>query len=65
MNGMVERQMRTAIFEIGCFWYSAWVDAGQPVLKNLKKTEPMPDEKQEDVNIEKKYQKGRIIGREI
>ena len=30
MDNMVERQMRSAILSIGSFWYSAWVDAGQP-----------------------------------
>jgi hypothetical protein len=32
MNGMVERQMRMAIRAVGSFWYTAWVDAGQPDL---------------------------------
>ncbi|ACU05427.1 zinc dependent phospholipase C family protein [Pedobacter heparinus] len=32
MNHMVERQMRAAIHSIGSYWYSAWVDAGQPLL---------------------------------
>jgi hypothetical protein len=30
MDNMVERQMRSAILSIGSFWYSAWIDAGQP-----------------------------------
>lgn len=32
MNHMVERQMRLAILSIGSYWYSAWVDAGQPEI---------------------------------
>lgn len=32
MKGMVERQMRSSILSVGSFWYSAWVDAGQPDL---------------------------------
>jgi len=32
MNTMVERQMRSSILEIGNFWYTAWIDAGQPEL---------------------------------
>jgi hypothetical protein len=32
MNHMVERQMRSAIYKTGSFWYSAWIDAGQPLL---------------------------------
>lgn len=35
LSGMVERQMRSAIFMIGSIWYTAWVDAGQPDLKSL------------------------------
>lgn len=34
LNHMVERQMRSAIYSIGAFWYSAWIDAGQPALEN-------------------------------
>lgn len=65
MNNMVEKQMRSAILEIGNFWFSAWVDAGQPALKNLIKIELEPDAKKKDVETEQKYQKGTIIGREI
>lgn len=35
MNAMVERQMRSSILEIGNFWYTAWVDAGQPSLEGF------------------------------
>jgi hypothetical protein len=35
LDGMVERQMRAAIKTIGNFWFTAWVDAGQPDLKAL------------------------------
>ncbi len=32
LSGMVERRMRQAIFAVASFWYTAWVDAGQPNL---------------------------------
>jgi hypothetical protein len=35
LKGMVERRMRSAVFTVGSFWYTAWVDAGQPDLKKL------------------------------
>ncbi len=35
LNGMVERRMRSAIHALGSYWYTAWVDAGQPDLNNL------------------------------
>lgn len=36
LNGMVERRMRKAIISVGSIWYTAWVDAGQPDLDNLR-----------------------------
>jgi hypothetical protein len=35
LKGMVERRMRTAITSIASMWYTAWINAGQPDLKNL------------------------------
>ena len=35
MNDMVERRMRQSVYAVACFWYTAWVNAGQPDLKNL------------------------------
>ena len=32
---MVERRMRDAVFAVGSFWYTAWVNAGQPDLNHL------------------------------
>lgn len=40
LNGMVERRLQRAILAVGSFWYSAWIDAGQPDLSRLpSKTE--------------------------
>lgn len=36
MGGMVERRMNEAIIVLGSFWYTAWVDAGQPDLSVLE-----------------------------
>jgi hypothetical protein len=44
MRGMVERRMRQAIQTIGSFWYSAWVDAGQPDLRSLEHHKPTEEE---------------------
>src|SRR5215203_6187093 len=35
LNGMIERRMRQSIYAIASFWYTAWVNAGQPDLKKL------------------------------
>ncbi len=36
LDGQVERQMRASIKLIADFWYTAWVNAGQPDLSSLK-----------------------------
>ncbi len=64
MRGMVERQMRSSIHYIGSFWYSAWVDAGQPDLTKVKRKETPTEELQQAEKEEKRYQEGKIIGRE-
>jgi hypothetical protein len=58
MKGMVERQMRSSILEIGSFWYSAWVDAGQPDMNSLNQIAEMVEDEKYSKN------QGKIIGRE-
>ena len=35
LRDMVERRMRQSVFAVACFWYTAWINAGQPDLKAL------------------------------
>src|SRR5688572_25347792 len=44
MDGMVEHRMKASIKMIGDFWYTAWVDAGQPDLKLLIDYKPSEEE---------------------
>jgi len=32
LEGMVERRLRQSMYTVASFWYTAWVDAGQPEL---------------------------------
>jgi hypothetical protein len=61
LNNMVERRMKKAIYMIGCFWYTAWVDAGQPHLPN-KLILNFEDKTSNDSIFQKHYHKikGRI-----
>ena len=34
---MMGRRMRQSIFAIASFWYTAWINAGQPDLSSLSK----------------------------
>lgn len=46
LDGQVERQMRAAIKLVADFWYTAWIDAGQPKLEDLlEMKEQLPEEK--------------------
>lgn len=64
LNGMVEKQMRASIFAVGSYWFSAWVDAGQPNLKNMVKREISEEEKMKEKLEEYHFQNGKILGRE-
>lgn len=44
LNGMVERQLRRSIKLTASVWFTAWVDAGQPDLKELMNYTPGEDE---------------------
>ncbi len=38
LDGQVERRMKAAVLSIGCFWYTAWVNAGMPQLEEMQST---------------------------
>jgi hypothetical protein len=60
LRGMVQRRMRSAILAVGSYWYSAWVDAGQPDLSKLIKQKPVPDETREIQKEEVVFKSGKI-----
>jgi hypothetical protein len=39
MQGMVQERMNESIVAVGSFWYSAWVNAGQPDLDRFEQRE--------------------------
>jgi hypothetical protein len=59
LDGMVERRMRKTIISIGSLWYSAWVDAGQPILDGMQSSDnPFTEEIKIDHKITKKDARG-------
>lgn len=64
LNGMVERRMRQSIFAVASFWYTAWVNAGQPDLKNLSNKEFTAEELKEFEELNNNWRNGKIVGRE-
>ena len=65
LNGMVEAQMRATILALGSAWYTAWVDAGQPNLEDLKVGETVLTDKKEVLKLDSLIQNGgKMIGRD-
>ncbi|GGH20372.1 hypothetical protein GCM10007352_32330 [Mucilaginibacter phyllosphaerae] len=60
LRGMVQRQMRASILSVGSYWFSAWVDAGQPDLDRLIKTPLNDAEKQKIAKEEALYRAGKV-----
>jgi len=63
LNGMVERRMRLAISSVASFWYTAWVNAGQPDLKTIKKTAFTEEDLKEFENLNNAWRNKAIKGR--
>lgn len=63
LNGMVERRMRLAIASVANFWYTAWVNAGQPDLKNLKDTTFSEEDIKEFESLNSSWKNSSIKGR--
>lgn len=64
LNGMVERRMRQAIFAVASFWYTAWVNAGQPDLSSLSSQSFTESDLKEFEQLNEKWQAGKIKGRD-
>ncbi|HVV55149.1 MAG TPA: zinc dependent phospholipase C family protein [Mucilaginibacter sp.] len=61
LKGMVARRMRSAILEIGSYWFSAWVDAGQPNLDKLIVKHLSPAQKKQIQHEAALYRAGKVL----
>lgn len=64
LNGMIERRMRASIHSVASIWYTAWVNAGQPDLKNLQPTIFSKEDLQDFETLDATWKAGNIKGRE-
>jgi S1/P1 Nuclease len=62
LNGMVEQQLRGAIAETANFWYTAWVNAGKPNLRDIDPKELTERNAQNYQKDFKLWQHGKLIG---
>jgi hypothetical protein len=61
LGGMVQRRMRSSILATGSFWFSAWVDAGQPDLEKLIKQPLDTADKRKIQKEENWYKAGKAL----
>lgn len=61
LQGMVERRMRQSIYAVASFWYTAWVNAGQPDLSNLTNKELGEADKKEMEELNEKWAAGKSL----
>lgn len=65
LNGMVERRMRLSIFSVASFWYTAWINAGQPDLKELAGQKFSDEDLKEIEKLNTSWQSGnKMLGKE-
>lgn len=63
LNGMVERRLKEAILAVASFWYTAWVDAGQPDLRTLQNNPPSKELLEELEKLNQQFSTNQHIGR--
>lgn len=65
LDGMIERRMRLSISCVASFWYTAWVNAGQPDLKSLVKQQFSANDAKEFEELNSKWNgASKMIGRQ-
>jgi hypothetical protein len=64
LKGMIERRMRQSIYAVASFWYTAWVNAGQPDLKSLTHKEFSAEDLEEFESLNNAWKNGTVKGRE-
>jgi hypothetical protein len=64
LRGMVEKRMRQSINAVASFWYTAWVNAGQPDLSKLTNSNFSQEDLKEFDELNNNWKKGVIKGRD-
>lgn len=64
LKGMIERRMRQSVYAVASFWYTAWVNAGQPNLTKLSNKEFSAEELKAFEELNNSWKKATIKSRE-
>lgn len=63
LNHMPEKRMQLAVFSVASFWYTAWVNAGQPTLEATAGRELPVLERMQLESLDSAWRAGRISGK--
>ena len=63
MQGMIERRMRESVYAVASFWFTAWVNAGQPNLKDLSGKTFTTEELQEFERLNESWKNNSVKGK--
>jgi hypothetical protein len=64
LNNMIERRMQESITAVASFWYTAWVNAGQPNLKQLTNAAFTSEDLREFDQLNREWLKGKALGKD-
>jgi hypothetical protein len=65
LNGMVEKQLRLSIYDVSCYWYTAWVNGGSPNLISLDDPHLTKQNRKNYKRELKAWKKGKILNLSI
>ena len=63
LNGMVERRFRESVYAVASFWYTAWVNAGQPDCRKIAQTAMNDSDSAEYEALNRQWRTGKINGK--
>jgi hypothetical protein len=63
LDNMIERRFRQSVFAVASFWYTAWVNAGQPGLTQLVNKDFTESEIKEFDELTMQWKNGRVKGK--
>lgn len=55
LRGMIERRMQQSVYSVASFWYTAWINAGQPSLLELRDRPPTAEEEKEMAEMNRRW----------
>ncbi len=65
LGNMVEQQLRLSIYDISCYWYTAWVNGGKPDLSKLDDPHLTRQNRKNFKREYREWKKGKLLNMTI